>query len=376
MKIDSLKCIDDSWQVSESQIDNKEDANIVFLFGDSDAVESATNFEAVKAMYPNADIVGTSSSGNIQGIEISDAVIIGTAVQFEKARTEISIVDFTSADDVEQQAGAMIDQLPKENLKHVFVLSEGLLINGSDLVRGLNSKAIGFTISGGMAGDGERFETTLIIANEVARKNRAVAIGFYGDVTISTAYHAGWSPFGDDKIVTKSRKNVLLELNNRPALEIYKEYLGEFAEDLPYSGMRFPLNIKANEESDPVIRTLLAIDEEENSIIFAGDIPEGYIARLMKPDMDVLIDGSEVFTKDISIPNTNTALGLTVSCVGRRVVMKELIEEELESINEVLGDNVYLSGFYSYGEISPLHDEQQTCQLHNQTISLTAVYAN
>jgi len=376
MKIDSLKCIDDSWQVSESQIDNKEDANIVFLFGDSDAVESASNFEAVKAMYPNADIVGTSSSGNIQGIEISDAVIIGTAVQFEKARTEISIVDFTSADDVEQQAGAMIDQLPKENLKHVFVLSEGLLINGSDLVRGLNSKAIGFTISGGMAGDGERFETTLIIANEVARKNRAVAIGFYGDVTISTAYHAGWSPFGDDKIVTKSRKNVLLELNNRPALEIYKEYLGEFAEDLPYSGMRFPLNIKANEESDPVIRTLLAIDEEENSIIFAGDIPEGYIARLMKPDMDVLIDGSEVFTKDISIPNTNTALGLTVSCVGRRVVMKELIEEELESINEVLGDNVYLSGFYSYGEISPFHDDQQTCQLHNQTITLTAVYEN
>ena len=376
MKIDSLKCIDDSWQVSESQIDNKEDANIVFLFGDSDAVESATNFEAVKAMYPNADIVGTSSSGNIQGIEISDAAIIGTAIQFEKARTEISIVDFTSADDVEQQAGAMIDQLPKENLKHVFVLSEGLLINGSDLVRGLNSKAIGFTISGGMAGDGERFETTLIIANEVARKNRAVAIGFYGDVTISTAYHAGWSPFGDDKIVTKSRKNVLLELNNRPALEIYKEYLGEFAEDLPYSGMRFPLNIKANEESDPVIRTLLAIDEEENSIIFAGDIPEGYIARLMKPDMDVLIDGSEVFTKDISIPNTNTALGLTVSCVGRRVVMKELIEEELESINEVLGDNVYLSGFYSYGEISPFHDDQQTCQLHNQTITLTAVYEN
>ena len=376
MKIDSLKCIDDSWQVSESQIDNKEDANIVFLFGDSDAVKSASNFEAVKAMYPNADIVGTSSSGNIQGIEISDAVIIGTAVQFEKARTEISIVDFTSADDVEQQAGAMIDQLPKENLKHVFVLSEGLLINGSDLVRGLNSKAIGFTISGGMAGDGERFETTLIIANEVARKNRAVAIGFYGDVTISTAYHAGWSPFGDDKIVTKSRKNVLLELNNRPALEIYKEYLGEFAEDLPYSGMRFPLNIKANEESDPVIRTLLAIDEEENSIIFAGDIPEGYIARLMKPDMDVLIDGSEVFTKDISIPNTNTALGLTVSCVGRRVVMKELIEEELESINEVLGDNVYLSGFYSYGEISPFHDDQQTCQLHNQTITLTAVYEN
>jgi len=376
MKIDSLKCIDDSWQVSESQIDNKEDANIVFLFGDSDAVESATNFEAVKAMYPNADIVGTSSSGNIQGIEISDAAIIGTAIQFEKARTEISIVDFTSADDVEQQAGAMIDQLPKENLKHVFVLSEGMLINGSDLVRGLNSKAIGFTISGGMAGDGERFETTLIIANEVARKNRAVAIGFYGDVTISTAYHAGWSPFGDDKIVTKSRKNVLLELNNRPALEIYKEYLGEFAEDLPYSGMRFPLNIKANEESDPVIRTLLAIDEEENSIIFAGDIPEGYIARLMKPDMDVLIDGSEVFTKDISIPNTNTALGLTVSCVGRRVVMKELIEEELESINEVLGDNVYLSGFYSYGEISPFHDDQQTCQLHNQTITLTAVYEN
>jgi len=138
--------------------------------------------------------------------------------------------------------------------------------------------------------------------------------------------------------------------------------------------MRFPLSIKPAEDTDEVIRTLLAIDEEKKSITFAGDMPEGYTARLMKPNMDLLIDGAGVAASEINNINAKTALGLVVSCVGRRVVMKQLVEDELEIIEDVLGNNVQLTGFYSYGEIAPFENDLVQCQLHNQTMTLTAIY--
>ena len=375
MKIDSLTYDDGSWTITESEIETKSHASIVFLFGDSDILKSDESFHQVKEKYPNAHIVGASSSGNILGVEISESPIVGTAVQMEKGSVEVASIDFTENDNIENLAVDLINKLPAEGLKHVFILSDGLNINGSELVRGINRDKHQFTVSGGLAGDGDRFLETWIVANEPAKQNRIAAIGFYGDdLSITTGCHAGWSSFGADRIITRSSANTLYEIDNRPALDLYKEYLGEFANDLPLSGLRFPLNIRASENANEVIRTLLAINEEEKSITFAGDVPEGYIARLMKPDLDVLIDGAEIAASGIEKSSNETALGLVVSCVGRRVVMKQIVEEELEAVEEVLGDNVHLTGFYSYGEIAPFENDLLHCQLHNQTMTLTAIY--
>lgn len=375
MKIDTLNYDEEQWILTASNIDNKKDTSIVFLFGDSKILKSEQSFNLIKERYPTAQIVGASSSGNILGAEISNSPIIATAVQFEKGSIAVSKIDFSIDDDVEELSKTLIDQLPSADLKHVFVISDGLNINGSELVRGINKTSSGFTVTGGMAGDGELFQETWVVANEPAQQYQIVAIGFYGDhFSITTGCHAGWSSFGAERIVTKSSTNVLYELDNQPALDLYKEYLGEFAKDLPHSGMRFPLNIKEGENAGEVIRTLLGIDEESKSITFAGDIPEGYIVRLMKPDIDVLIDGSVAVADDIHIINSEPALGLVVSCVGRRIVMKEIVEEELEVIQDALGNNIQLTGFYSYGEIAPLQNDLLHCQLHNQTMTLTAIY--
>ena len=185
---------------------------------------------------------------------------------------------------------------------------------------------------------------------------------------------SGWSDFGGNRRVTKSKGNVLYELDHQPALDLYKKYLGEFAADLPNSGMRFPLSIKERVGRPEIIRTLLAIDEAEKSITFAGDVPEGYTARLMKPDIDVLIDGAKQAAAQIKQVEDCQALGLVVSCTGRKVVMSQLIEEELEVVGDVLGKQVQLTGFYSYGEIAPFPNDDVHCQLHNQTMTLTAIY--
>ena len=375
MKIDTLSYDDNQWKLLLSNMSDKNAASIVFVFGDSDEIKSAECFHAIQSIYPTAHIVGASSSGNILGSEISNSPIIATAVEFEKGKIELSKISFSAGEDVEALSKTLIEQLPAQNLRHVFVLSDGLNINGSELVRGINKAASGFTVTGGMAGDGDRFENTWVIADEPARQFQIVAIGFYGDdFSITTGCQAGWSSFGADRTVTKSSSNILYELDNQPALDLYKEYLGDFAKDLPESGLRFPLNIREHEGADEVIRTLLAVDEEAKSITFAGDIPEGFSARLMKPDLDVLIDGAQAAAKDIENVNSDSALGLVVSCVGRRVVMKQIVEDELEAVEDVLGKNVQLTGFYSYGEIAPFKNDLLHCQLHNQTMTLTAIY--
>lgn len=375
MHIDTLRYYNDCWSLKSEEITSKIEASVVFLFGDSDILKNRQVFDELKQLYSNAHIVGASSSGNILGGEISTDPVVAVAVHLEKASVCVSKVDISSGDNLEDLAVQLLNQLPQENLRHIFVMSDGLNVNGSELIRGMNKAGGSFTISGGMAGDGDRFEQTWIVSDEPARQNRIVAIGFYGeDLTISTGCYAGWSSFGADRVVTKSSGGVLFELDNQPALKLYKKYLGEFADDLPLSGMRFPLSIKPNSNDDEVIRTLLAIDEEQESITFAGDVPEGYIARLMKPDVNVLIDGAGMAAKDIIQQEGRRGLAFIVSCVGRRIVMKDLVEEELEIIESILGKNVQLTGFYSYGEIAPFQSTLTQCQLHNQTMTLTTLY--
>ena len=375
MKTDTLDYLNNNWHLANNNISNKAEADLVFLFGDSNKLKIEACLYDIKKLYPAAHIVGASSSGNIHGPEISDSPIVATAVKFDKGHIAVSKIDFTADDNIEELSKKLIEQLPSDNLKHIFILSDGLNINGSELVRGINNADFPFSVSGGMAGDGDRFQETWIVADEPAQQNRIVAVGFYGNnFLISTGYHAGWASFGADRLVTRSSGNILYELDNRPALDLYREYLGVFAKELPYSGMRFPLCIKEAPESNGIIRTLLSIDEKTKSITFAGDIPEGYSARLMKPDINLLIDGAEKAANEINIPNKDSALGVVVSCVGRRIVMKQMVEDELEIIEEVLGDNVQLSGFYSYGEIAPVRNDNTICQLHNQTMTLTVIY--
>jgi hypothetical protein len=226
-----------------------------------------------------------------------------------------------------------------------------------------------------MAGDGARFLETYVIANNIPTQRTIVAVGFYGNsLSVQSGCFAGWSEFGTQRTITKSDGNILYEIDGQPALDLYKKYLGEYASQLPNSGLRYPLNIKENDDSHEIIRTLLSINEEDKSITFAGDVPTGFKARLMKPDIDELIEGAGKAAEVIKKVNDKTALGLIVSCVGRKIVMNQLIDDELEIIQEILGDNVHLIGFYSYGEIAPFQDNLSTCELHNQTMTLTTIY--
>ncbi|TLS68941.1 hypothetical protein FEF65_00075 [Mariprofundus erugo] len=348
------------------------DAGLVMVFSNDPYFRSESCFSGLRALFPEAHIVGCSSAGSVQGVEISDDGVVATAIKLERSSLRIAAVDVdagVSACDIGEK---LIAGLAAPDLRHVFVLSDGMRVNGSDLARGLNKA--GVAVTGGLAGDGERFQSTWVMADAPAREGVIVAVGFYGPITVSSGCFAGWVEFGTDRIVTRSEGNVVYEIDDQPALQLYKRYLGEQADGLPYSGLRFPLSIQASKDDLPLTRTLLAVDEEANSLTFAGDVPQGYVCKLMQANLDSLIDSAGQAAESAMPDQTSRdGLCLLVSCVGRRLVMGQLIEEELDIVRERLGEGMAMTGFYSYGELAPFSGLMQ-CQLHNQTMTLTTLY--
>jgi hypothetical protein len=166
---------------------------------------------------------------------------------------------------------------------------------------------------------------------------------------------------------------VLFELDSQPALDLYKKYLGDRAAELPASGLLFPLSIRMPGESeDRLLRTILTIDEQNRSMTFAGDVPEGAIGRFMKANPERLIDAAmEAGRNAVVEPESGggSDLMVAVSCVGRRLVLGPRALEEPEALRECAPG--ILTGFYSYGEIGP--STHGPCALHNQTMTVTTI---
>jgi len=349
-------------------------AQLLLVFGATSAIADSTHLDPLRKLYPSAQIVGCSTAGEIAGTTVSDDSLVATAIEFEHTQVVSHAVEVKDATESFEAGRRLAKQFDAAGLAHLFVLSDGLKINGTDLVRGLTEALPAHVgVTGGLSGDGAQFAKTLVLLDRKAAANRIVGIGLYGDrIRIGYGSQGGWDTFGPDRIVSRSRGNVLYDLDGGSALELYKRYLGEHAKDLPASGLLFPLGIRANDSASQVVRTILSVDEKEHSMTFAGDMPEGSIARLMRANLDRLIDGAAGAAKVSSqgIGSSAPELAILISCVGRKLVLRQRVEEEVESVRDVLGSQAVLSGFYSYGEISPFKPAAK-CELHNQTMTIT-----
>ena len=299
---------------------------------------------------------------------------MATAIQFEHSSVRMATAHVTAAESASAGA-ALARSLADPALVHVVILSEGLDINGEQLVRGFGEALPSHvSVTGGLSADGEHFHQTLVLSNDDARTNTVAAVGLYGSrLAVGCGSLGGWDPFGPERQITRSAGNVLYEVDGQSALALYKRYLGEHAADLPASGLRFPLSLRTRDGSAPVVRTILSVSEADQSLTFAGDVPMGGYVRLMKANVDRLIDGA-VGAGRISADATagSVDLALLISCVGRRMVLRQRVEEEVEGVRDIVGQGATIAGFYSYGEISPFTPNAR-CELHNQTMTVTTV---
>ncbi|MFN8250899.1 MAG: FIST C-terminal domain-containing protein [Ferruginibacter sp.] len=359
-----------------SNLDREEEAGLVLCFGAKNMLAETDVYAMLQQQFPQALIATCSTAGEIYHTSVEDDTLAVTAVKFDHTRVVPESVNssaFASSYDAGQ---ALINQFDKKDLVHVFVLSDGSTVNGSELVQGMNDAAgKGILVTGGLAGDGSNFQSTLVGLNCKPQPGLIAAIGFYGSrLKVTHGSRGGWETFGLEKEVTASEKNILFEIENRNALDLYKQYLGAEANGLPGAALLFPLSVILPGQTEPVVRTILSIDDTKGAMTFAGDIPTGSRVRLMRANFDkITTAASEAAEQTMLHNNSFPGLAILISCVGRKLILKSRVEEETEVVDEMYDHKTILTGFYSYGELSPLV-HGGTCQLQNQTMTITTFY--
>jgi hypothetical protein len=372
------------WRAAQQPID----AGLVLYFGSNEALRTGSWLSELATLYPNAHLVGCSTGGQIHsacggatptGVGIDETGISAVAMRFAATKLRIATESVTAASQSRQYGEALGRKLVDASLVGVYVLSDGLQVNGSDLVSGLTSVVGGSVrVSGGLAGDGARFQETRVGADTAPRPMTIAAIGFYGAaVRFSYGCGGGWDTFGVSRRITRSSGNELFELDGKPALDLYERYLGEEAQGLPGTGLLYPLKVWHPEyPSHEVVRTVLAVNRETRSMTFAGDVPQGSKAQLMRGEFDRLTEGSAEAARQAADGHSTQpgegAVALLVSCIGRKLLMGQRIEDEIRAVAENLPSGVLQAGFYSYGEIAPLA-KSDVCGLHNQTMTVTLI---
>lgn len=351
---------------------------LVLAFGAPELAENRSAIDALIRQYPTSVIMGCSTAGEIHGAAVHDHSLAVSVTRFARTNLRLVVEPVGGAGGSEEIGRRIARQLGNHaGLRGALVLSEGLHVNGSQLVRGIN-EVVGGTIpvAGGLAGDGTAFKRTWILAGQQLGPDLVAAVGFYGNhVVVGHGARGGWDRFGMKRTITRSEGNVLFELDGRPALQIYKEYLGERASQLPGSGLSLPLAVRDPVTDVQLVRTLVAVDEQAQSLTFAGDVPTGHLTQFMKADVARLINGAThaaLMATENGGPAAAECLVVAISCAGRRHMLGAHTEEEVEAVSDTFrSERVRLTGFYAYGEIISGSDGR--CELHNQSMSLLVV---
>jgi len=349
-------------------------AQLVFVFGSNGTISSEDLRKDVRLSYPHAQIVAASTSGEINNSSVTDDSLSVMACELEKTEVKVVMLHKEEYGDSATGGRMLCERLSSESLTHVLLITDGISVNGDELVSAMkNCLPKKVTLSGGLASDGGKFIETRVGLNDDVGPGRMIAIGYYGEnLEVSCGTQAGWDVFGPHREVTRSEGNVLFELDGENALDVYKRYLGPRAAELPGSALLFPLSILNNDGKEGLVRTILNVDEAAGSMTFAGNIPMNAQVQFMLSNTDRLVDGATGAARRAKNGLTGPAdMVLMISCVGRKIVLDQRVEEEVEGVCDVFGNGPAFAGFYSNGEIAP-PEGGTFAALHNQTMTITA----
>ncbi len=372
MKIDQFTVSVGEISYSSQSITDLSKASFVLVFASRTMLESSAWIDTIQDRYKNVPVVSCSSSGMIYQSALKEDEVSGIAVQLEKTIVRIEskqLADFSDSKEMGHQLGT---DLMEPDLKHVLLFSDGWLVNGSELIDGIYgalSEAV--TVGGGFAGDGANFSRTLIGLNQQIERGMVVAIGMYGEnLSVGFGKHGGWNEFGEEMEVTEVNGREIVQLDNQSVLSLYREFLGEDADGLPGKALMYPLAVKLPDFPNPLVRTVMNIDDLEGTIATGQPVPKGAKIQFMRAKFDNIIKGVEQAAEE-SLKNhiSTPEFALVVSCIGRKLLFGKQIEEEIAIVKQALGNTPIVSGFYSNGEICM--DERGLAELHHQYLTVT-----
>lgn len=226
------------------------------------------------------------------------------------------------------------------------------------------SQAIGpkVPIIGGAPGDGARFQRTFTILDGTIQRSGASGVALYGPIEVAVAALSGYVPLGAARTVTaRAASNVLLELDGRSALEVYREYLGDRASEMPGVSIEFPIAVMAPAQGDAsipseiqLVRAVFAIDEARGALILGGDVPERAVIRVARAVREHIVRGAQECVTRALTAMPAPELALVFSCASRIIAMGARYRDECRGAFAALPTALTKFGFYTFGELSPL----------------------
>ncbi|MCF6255013.1 MAG: FIST C-terminal domain-containing protein [Gammaproteobacteria bacterium] len=374
MKIEQMQWTESTGWSSEIPGALATDANLVLVFGSTEHLKNKWHITNIRKAYPNALISGCSTAGEIFDATVLDGSLSVTAIHFEHTQLQTTHTRINNPEDSFRCGKKLAQTISHQGLRHVFVLSDGLNTNSNELISGLNEQLpSGVTITGGLSGDAGHFEETLVLWQDKAQPHVVTLIGLYGKaLKIGFSSLGNWGSLEPEHTDTHASSNTRYEMDGKSALELYKSHLGEHAAYLPTTNTQPPVDIHFADRAARPAKTSLTTDENEQSMTFTDNIPEGSHTHLTKENVNRPADDTIAATKT-SPPTLNkpsAELAILISCVRRKMAFRQKTKKEIEGIREMLGAQPTLTGFYSYGEISPFSPDTKR-ESHNQTMTIT-----
>jgi hypothetical protein len=374
----NVEFVNNAWQHLDTLPKDSASNDLMLIFASRSLLANNGWMDVLREKAPNCIMVCCSTAGEINRNLINEDSANCSLLRFNHTKVEAQIDNIANHANSFELGKSLSQKINKENLKHILIFADGQVVNSDELLSGLQVEVKeNVLMSGGVAGDGDKFTETLVGLNNNIQSGNVVLVGLYGNhVKIGTSHHGGWDIFGVEKMITKSEGNVLHEIDQESALDLYKKYLGPYADQLPSSALLFPISIKSDDNDSYIVRTILSIDEKNKTMTFAGNVPEGSKIRFMKSNVDRLIQAASQAGEDVvkimKEEKAKTSFALLVSCVGRRLAMDTRAEEEVEAAIASFSDEVQIGGFFSYGEIAP-NRRNGISYLHNQTMTITTI---
>ena len=346
-----------------------DDRVLAIAFADTSVVDHPDRpMVQLTAAWAGRPLIGCSTGGQLVGDAVLDGTVVVTVLRFAATDVRCAHADLARSGSARRAGRELAETLAEPGLAAIFVLVDGLSVNGTALTEGISDVLPEVPVSGGLAADGDRFAHTWTVVDGELVEGHVSAVGFVGDqIEIGFGSIGGWEPFGPDRLVTRSFGNVLYELDGRPASDLYREYLGTSAGQMPAAGWRLPLCVK-DLDGRTVVRSVRDVHEREGSITFVGDIAQGSTAQLMRGSVDGLVQGANAAAKSAS--TGHECVAIAISSLGRRALLGERSEEELDAALEALRDDVVLVGFHGYGELAPVDG---TNDVYDQTMTITTL---
>ncbi len=370
----------------------RNDINLALVFASSRYNQNKL-IDGIKSIIPDVPIFGCTAASSItpEGIlenGITMAILSSDPETFHYSWGLGKNVFKNSRDAGHQSAKAAIEEFKKitskykSRRKYFLIFPDGVTGNGLDIIRGCQ-EILGnnFPIIGGAAGDSYMFEKTYQYSPDGVTSNSIIGLLTGGETELGIGVRHGWNPLGKYRTITKQNANIIKEINNQPAISLYEEYFEKDTkilkeEPLSMMGMLYPIGMKIPGEKEYVVRNPFKIGKN-GELICTAELPEKAKIRLMIGNKTSVITAAREasLTALKNLGQRSPKFALVFTSISRKKLLGRNSYKEIETVKSIIGRNVPLIGFYTYGEQAPFTSDVYTGQsyFHNEAIVVTLI---